>query len=197
MVFAVNRSRSLPGLIYQALRSSICHGNTISLDFHVYILAAWSQFARELGAGASKFAVPEAKKQGYGYVPEATWLQIDRPEVGGVRGSSPDQSLTVAICVMNDFVSCYGVRPPCCVFAFSDTSTAKVTCSPSYTDAQGLTLDFRIPWPSQRKLYCSKCILYSRVRASWIEFNLEVRHRRCVGSITKNIVYYTYSQTQL
>ena len=53
MVFAVNRSRSLPGLIYQALRSSICHGNTISLDFHVYILAAWSQFARELGSGAS------------------------------------------------------------------------------------------------------------------------------------------------
>jgi hypothetical protein len=53
MVFAVNRSRSLPGLIYQALRSSICHGNTITLDFHVYILAAWSQFARELRSGAS------------------------------------------------------------------------------------------------------------------------------------------------
>ena len=54
MVFAVNRSRLLPGLIYQALRSSICHGNTISLDLHVYILAAWSQFARELGSGASR-----------------------------------------------------------------------------------------------------------------------------------------------
>ena len=26
---------------------------------------------------------------------------------------------------------------------------------------------------------------------------LEVRHTRCVGSITKDIVYYTYSQTQL
>ena len=26
---------------------------------------------------------------------------------------------------------------------------------------------------------------------------LEVRHPRCVGSITKNFVYYTYSQTQL
>jgi len=26
--------------------------------------------------------------------------------------------------------------------------------------------------------------------------NLEVRHPRCVGSITKNFVYYTYSQTQ-
>ena len=28
-------------------------------------------------------------------------------------------------------------------------------------------------------------------------YGLEVRHPRCVGSITKNIVYYTYSQTQL
>jgi hypothetical protein len=27
--------------------------------------------------------------------------------------------------------------------------------------------------------------------------NLEVRHPHCVGSITKNFVYYTYSQTQL
>ena len=27
-------------------------------------------------------------------------------------------------------------------------------------------------------------------------FGLEVRHPRCVGSITKNFVYYTYSQTQ-
>ena len=27
--------------------------------------------------------------------------------------------------------------------------------------------------------------------------NLEVRHPRCVGSVTKNFVYYTYSQTQL
>ena len=27
--------------------------------------------------------------------------------------------------------------------------------------------------------------------------NFEVRHPRCVGSITKNIVYYTYSRTQL
>jgi len=27
--------------------------------------------------------------------------------------------------------------------------------------------------------------------------NFELRHRRCVGSITKNFVYYTYSQTQL
>ena len=26
---------------------------------------------------------------------------------------------------------------------------------------------------------------------------LEVRHPRCVGSITKNVVYYTYSPTQL
>ena len=28
-------------------------------------------------------------------------------------------------------------------------------------------------------------------------WNLEVRHPRCVGSITKNFVCYTYSQTQL
>ena len=27
--------------------------------------------------------------------------------------------------------------------------------------------------------------------------NLEVRHPRCVGSKTKNFVYYTYSRTQL
>ena len=27
--------------------------------------------------------------------------------------------------------------------------------------------------------------------------NLDVRHPRCVGSITKNLVYYMYSQTQL
>ena len=27
--------------------------------------------------------------------------------------------------------------------------------------------------------------------------DFEVRHRRCVGSITKNFVYYTYSRTQL
>jgi len=27
--------------------------------------------------------------------------------------------------------------------------------------------------------------------------NLEVRHPRCVGSITKNFVYYTSSRTQL
>jgi len=27
--------------------------------------------------------------------------------------------------------------------------------------------------------------------------NLEVHHPRCVGSITKNFVYYMYSQTQL
>ena len=28
-------------------------------------------------------------------------------------------------------------------------------------------------------------------------YNLEVRHPRCVGSITKNFVYYTYSQTHI
>ena len=27
--------------------------------------------------------------------------------------------------------------------------------------------------------------------------DLEVRHPRCVGTVTKNIVYYTYSRTQL
>ena len=30
-----------------------------------------------------------------------------------------------------------------------------------------------------------------------VEHNLEVRHPRCVSSIAKNFVYYTYSQTQL
>ena len=30
-----------------------------------------------------------------------------------------------------------------------------------------------------------------------LDINLEVLHPRCVGSITKNFVYYTYSQTQL
>ena len=36
--------------------------------------------------------------------------------------------------------------------------------------------------------------------AVWAErriCDLEVRHPCCVGSITKDIVYYTYSQTQL
>ena len=33
--------------------------------------------------------------------------------------------------------------------------------------------------------------------SSILDLNLEVRHPRCVGSITKNFVYYTYSQTQL
>ena len=28
-------------------------------------------------------------------------------------------------------------------------------------------------------------------------YKLEVRHPRCVGSITKSFVYYTYSRTQL
>jgi len=29
------------------------------------------------------------------------------------------------------------------------------------------------------------------------DHNVEVRHPRCIGSITKNFVYYTYSRTQL
>jgi len=29
------------------------------------------------------------------------------------------------------------------------------------------------------------------------KFNFGVRHPRCVGSITNNLVYYTYSRTQL
>ena len=66
--------------------------------------------------------------------------------------SSPDESLTVPICVLNDFVSRYGVRPPCCVFAFSDANTAKVACSPSFTYAPSVTLYFRFLPPTQRKL---------------------------------------------
>lgn len=79
MVFAVNRSRSLPGLIYQALRSSICHGNTISLDFHVYILAAWSQFARELGSGASRSLFLKLRSRAMvTYSKQPDWRSIGR-----------------------------------------------------------------------------------------------------------------------
>jgi len=36
-----------------------------------------------------------------------------------------------------------------------------------------------------------KCITVNRL------LGLEMRHPRCVGSITKNFVYHTYSRTQL
>ena len=39
-------------------------------------------------------------------------------------------------------------------------------------------------------------VSYTRTRII-IKSNLEVRHLRCVGSITENFVYYTYSRTQL
>ena len=57
------------------------------------------------------------------------------------------------------------------------------------------------------KNFLSVCILYTGcsylilfLRATVLmprNPTLEVRHPRCVGSITKNFVYYTYSQTQL
>ena len=48
----------------------------------------------------------------------------------------------------------------------------------------------------QRKLqtFVNRCLRYI-LRIWWP--NLEVRHPRCVGSIKKNFVYYTYSQKQL
>ena len=45
--------------------------------------------------------------------------------------------------------------------------------------------------------FCLVCIIgngYITVKKSYY---LKVRHPRCVGSVTKNFVYYTYSQTQL
>ena len=40
------------------------------------------------------------------------------------------------------------------------------------------------------------CICMS-MSIKFVHRDLEVRHPRCVGSITKNFVYYTYSRTQL
>ena len=50
---------------------------------------------------------------------------------------------------------------------------------------------FRFLWP------CIVSKIWREKTNKMQQLDLEVRHPRCVGSITKNFVYYTYSQTQL
>jgi hypothetical protein len=53
--------------------------------------------------------------------------------------------------------------------------------------------------PIHRSAFIQSSLQFLRDRRSSIKSvdNLEVRHPRCVGSITKNFVHYTYSRTQL
>ena len=46
--------------------------------------------------------------------------------------------------------------------------------------------------------FCTEMCIGSRDSSvGGVTRHLEVRHPRCVGSTTKNFVYYTYSETQL
>jgi hypothetical protein len=71
----------------------------------------------------------------------------------------------------------------------------------------------RVKWPAHRTLNGREIVRHTSTRfrntdrqsvntthqnqnyVSELQKNLEVRHARCVGSITKNFVYYMYSQT--
>ena len=197
MVFAVNRSHSLPGLIYQALRSSICHGNTISLDFHVYILAAWSQFARELRSGVSKSLFLKLRRSRPLVMcsKEPDWWSIGKKLGGGsdvlcrwilVCSNVYAEWLCISLWG-STVVFCVCVCVCVCVCSFSDTNAAEVTntCSPSFTYALSVTLYVRFSTITQRKLCivlvkCSIARHTERYLVLHIYFSSPAHRKLCV-----------------